>query len=345
MSTAAAMNHLAISDHDDTPLKEPPTRLSTASFSDASSSTDEPQEVETKKKSGGWLFGGSSKSKKAKKLTREAILESLTQPYVDEAAWAQLTGNEFQEHGDKLLGPFAAEGEELALKDESTDWVNWKPYGSHNKEDIMNDDVIHVWTGRPNRKGNWYRGNIPIIKARAVIPWTPLELIEHTMDNDKLYTYNPYSMGRVDKWVSDDLPHTKIVRNENRIPIGSSKLAATTLLHARPACSPAAGKGAWIYMSRAIGGTALEEEGDAKLPVQQSVLGAILLQPVDNDEKSCIMTFITQGYSSLMPSLLSERLQVKGALKFLSDLKALKDADGKMVLRKSGAMTKESLGV
>jgi hypothetical protein len=51
-------------------------------------------------------------------------------------------------------------------------------------------------------------------------------------------------------------------------------------------------------------------------------LGVNLIQPVDDD--SCMLTAVTHAYSAVMPAMLAERLGVKGAIKFVKDIRALR---------------------
>jgi len=283
------------------------------------------QSSQQRKKKKGWLFSRKTKRNKlasvhssstnASEKTAASVLHELTQPYFSDDAWLRLTGNEWKDHAQELLGPLTATGQELALNDQPNEWINWKPYGSYNTDKDLTENGIHVWTGRPNRKGNFRHGNIAMIKTRAIIPLSAQEFVEHLLDNDKITTYNPYSLGRVDKWNSPHDHHrTKIVRNEVKSPVGTGKIISTTLVHARPAPATA-GKGAWIYLSRAVGGSAFAEPGDAKQGVTENVLGANVVQPID--DTSCLLSCVSHGYASPMPNFLAERLQVKGAIKFI----------------------------
>ena len=61
------------------------------------------------------------------------MMEALTQPLIAEQVWQSLTGTEFCDHADVLLGPLATMGERLAMNDNdlennNNDWIQWHKY-------------------------------------------------------------------------------------------------------------------------------------------------------------------------------------------------------------------------
>lgn len=241
------------------------------------------------------------------------ILSSLTEPIIAQDVWDHLTGHEFPEHPDRLLllDRLAATGERLARNDLSDDWIQWRPYGAH---DDLEDGHIHVWTGQAKREG---RGsNVPWIKTRSILPMTPEEMKDLLLDSDRVKTYNPWSLGRKDYWKLDE--NTKIVKNRTQPPIGSKPMVSVTLLHARPLQEA----NAWIVVSRAIGGKLFLDSDDQGSGRSDILFGINLLQPYDDD--SCLVTAVTHVDSSAVPSMLAEKLGVKGAIKFVKDIRKLK---------------------
>jgi len=256
------------------------------------------------------------------------MVESLTQPLIAEDVWQRLTGTEFRDHPGALLEPLAVMGEQVALNDAPNEWIDWHVFGSKNSrssESMEHDGAIQVWTGKTSRKeGSYYGSDLPFIKTRSIIPLSVDEVVELLMDSTRIQTYNAWSLGRRDCWVRDN--HTKIVKNRVQPPVmGAKQIVSTTLLHARPARR--AGKGAWVVVSRAVGGggsSCYAEAEDAALARTDILLGVNLLQPVDDE--SCMLTAVTHAYSSTVPLMLAERLGVKGAIKFVKDLRGLKIA-------------------
>jgi len=241
------------------------------------------------------------------------MLTSLTEPIIAQDVWDHLTGREFPEHPDRslLLDRLAATGERLARNDVSDDWIQWRPYGAH---DDLEDGHIHVWTGQAKRQG---RGsNVPWIKTRSILPMTPEDMKDLLLDSDRVKTYNPWSLGRKDYWKLDE--NTKIVKNRTQPPIGSKPMVSVTLLHARPLQEA----NAWIVVSRAIGGKLFMDAEDQASGRSDILFGINLLQPYDDD--SCLVTAVTHVDSSAVPSMLAEKLGVKGAIKFVKDIRKLR---------------------
>jgi len=247
------------------------------------------------------------------------LVESLTQPLITKAVWQKLTGTEFRDHPDALLGPLAEMGVDVALNDEPNEWIEWHATAGGSSNSLA-DGAIHVWTGKTAKQAGYHGAKLPFIKTRSIIPLTVTEVVELMMDSTRIQTYNAWSVGRRDCWVRD--AYTKIVKNRVEPPVGSKAMVSTTLLHARPAGRTAAGEGAWVIVSRAVGGSSYVEPEDEHLGQTHILLGVNVLQPVDDE--SCILTAVTHAYSSTVPNMLAERLGVKGAIKFVKDLRHLK---------------------
>ena len=172
--------------------------------------------------------------------------------------------------------------------------------------------------------GSYYGSQVPFIKTRSIIPLAVEEMVELLLDSSRVKTYNPWSLGRRDCWVADyDAEHTKIVKNRVQPPFGAKAMVSTTLLHARPAAATE-DDGAWIVVSRSVGGFRFAEPDDATVGRSDILLGVNLLQPVDNE--SCLLTAVTHVYSSAVPTMLAERLGVQSAVKFVRDMRSLKVA-------------------
>jgi len=247
------------------------------------------------------------------------LVESLTQPLITKAVWQKLTGTEFRDHPDALLGPLADMGVDVALNDEPNEWIEWHAAAGGSSNSLA-DGAIHVWTGKTAKQAGYHGAKLPFIKTRSIIPLTVTEVVELMMDSTRIQTYNAWSVGRRDCWVRDG--YTKIVKNRVEPPVGSKAMVSTTLLHARPAGGTAAGEGAWVIVSRAVGGSSYVEPEDEHLGQTHILLGVNVLQPVDDE--SCTLTAVTHAYSSTVPNMLAERLGVKGAIKFVKDLRHLK---------------------
>lgn len=244
------------------------------------------------------------------------ILRSITQPIISQAIWDKLSGTEFQQHPEQV-DALAVMGEQLARSQESSDanqWIDWKAYGSQNS--ALQHGHIHVWTGKSKVEG--YGSKSPWIKTQSIVPLSPEEMAELLLDSSRVQTYNPWSLGREDMWV-DETSKTKIVKNRTQPPMGSKSMVSVTLIHARPLED-----GVWLVVSRAVGGTAFQTEQDRTGGRSDILLGVNLLQPVSEDPESCLVTAITHVYSTAVPAMLAEQLGVKGAVKFVKDVRKLK---------------------
>jgi hypothetical protein len=149
-------------------------------------------------------------------------------------------------------------------------------------------------------------------------------MVELLMDSSRVTTYNPWSLGRVDCWVNGEpdplhpARQTKIVKNRVQPPMGAKAAVSVTMLHARPI----AADGTWLVVSRATGGNRFPELDQDQVGKSDILLGVNLVQPIDDD--SCLLTAVTHAYSAIMPAMLAERLGVKGAIKFVKDIRALR---------------------
>jgi hypothetical protein len=252
------------------------------------------------------------------------MLQALIQPLIPQPVWDQLHGNEFQRFPD-LLNGLSDTGEMLARQDYSNTWIDWKIHSSGG--DSLEDGDVMVWTGKSLKEG--YGAAVPWIKTRSIIPLAADEMVELLMDSSRVTTYNPWSLGRHDCWVAESDPEhplrqTKIVKNKVQPPMGAKTAGSVTMLHARPVADDgtvADAGGTWLAISRATGGNLYPEADPDAFGKSDILLGVNLVQPVDED--SCMLTAVTHAYSAVMPAMLAERLGVKGALKFVKDIRAL----------------------
>jgi hypothetical protein len=262
--------------------------------------------------------GDSSSGKdSAESQDESSMLQALIQTLIPKPVWDQLQGDEFKRFPD-LLDGLSKTGEQLARQDFSNLWIDWKIHSSGG--DSLEDGDVLVWTGKSLKEG--YGSAVPWIKTRSIIPLAADEMVELLMDSSRVTTYNPWSLGRIDCWVADPDPvnptrQTKIVKNRVQPPMGAKPAVSVTMLHARPV----AVDGTWLAISRATGGNLYPEHDQDAVGTSDILLGVNLIQPVDED--SCMLTAVTHAYSAVMPGMLAERLGVKGALKFVKDIRAL----------------------
>ena len=265
----------------------------------------------------------------ADKTKREArLIEALTQPLIADEVWQGLTGTEFCDHADILLGPLAAMGERLVRSDshgdaEDNEWIHWTVHNPSEHARPLHEGAVHIWIGRTQpRDHRTYRGaNVPFIKSRCLLPQQSVtDIVDLLLDSARIREYNPYSTGRRDVWVRDR--HTRIAKNRVQPPmVGSKPMLSTTLLHARPSGTEEQEDGTWIVVSRAVGGTHYDEPDDDRPAGRTNIyLGCNVLQPID-DGTSCVLTAVTHAESSAIPPIMAERLGVKGALNFVKDLR------------------------
>jgi hypothetical protein len=248
-----------------------------------------------------------------------SMLQALIQPLIPQRVWDRLKGDEFQRFPD-LLDGLSATGEKLARQDYSNESIDWKVH-SKGGTSLEDGDVL-VWVGTSLKEG--YGSAVPWIKTRSIIPLAADEMVELLMDSSRVTTYNPWSLGRVDCWVNGEpdplhpARQTKIVKNRVQPPMGAKAAVSVTMLHARPI----AADGTWLVVSRATGGNRFPELDQDQVGKSDILLGVNLVQPIDDD--SCLLTAVTHAYSAIMPAMLAERLGVKGAIKFVKDIRALR---------------------
>jgi len=96
---------------------------------------------------------------------------------------------------------------------------------------------------------------------------------------------------------------------------------ASTLLHAQPLANDT--KGRWVIVSRAVKGFDTPEDAN----ISEILLGVNLLEPIN--ESSCRLTAVNHVYSNAIPTMLAERVGVKSAVKFVKDLRRLRE-EGKI---------------
>jgi hypothetical protein len=254
----------------------------------------------------------------AESQDESSMLQALIQTLIPKPVWDKLQGDEFQRFPD-LLDGLSQTGEQLARQDSSTHCIDWKIHSSGGVS--LEDGDVLVWTGKSLKEG--YGSAVPWIKTRSIIPIAADEMVELLMDSSRVTTYNPWSLGRIDCWVADPDPvhptrQTKIVKNRVQPPMGAKPAVSVTMLHARPV----AVDGTWLAISRATGGNLYPELDQDAVGTSDILLGVNLIQPVDDD--SCMLTAVTHAYSAVMPAMLAERLGVKGAIKFVKDIRALR---------------------
>jgi hypothetical protein len=268
--------------------------------------------------------GDSSGEGSVESQNEVSMLQALIQTLIPKPVWDQLQGDEFQRFPD-LLDGLSQTGEDLARQDFSNLWIDWKIHSSGG--DSLEDGDVLVWTGKSLKEG--YGSAVPWIKTRSIIPLAADEMVELLMDSSRVTSYNPWSMGRIDCWVADPDPvnptrQTKIVKNRVQPPMGAKVAVSVTMLHARPVADVNAhgSGGAWLAISRATGGNLYPEANPDAVGTSDILLGVNLVQPIDDD--SCMLTAVTHAYSAVMPAMLAERLGVKGAIKFVKDIRALR---------------------
>ena len=256
------------------------------------------------------------------RVSSATSIESLAKPIVPQDVWDSLTGREFQEHPE-VVDQLVKMGENMARNDDSNEWIAWNVYGKHDS-DLM-DGSIHLWTGKAKQTG--YGSKLPWIKTRFLLALPPQEVVELLMDSERVKTYNQWSLGRQDVWVGeggqqdDNAGQTKIVKNRTQPPVGSKPMVSVTFMHSRPLPQE---EGAWIVISRAVGGSLYQDEQDKGAGRSDILLGVNMLQPVSGDPNSSLVTTITHVYSTAVPNMLAEQLGVKGGIKFAKDLRQVK---------------------
>jgi len=208
----------------------------------------------------------------------------------------------------------------------------------------LEKDIL-LWSGSMqgmNSKSAYYGKNIPLFKARGIIPnMSPLKLAELLLDSSKVFTYNKHTKGRKDLLVLQGNIHeeqglfgtgaTKIVESQTQIPLSGKKLTMRSLFHVRPLEVPNVSYfgrecSGYIIISRSIVPELDEKvQAFAKSGSKNEVIWGInMLMNVPGQPNKTELINITQANSSLVPSFLTQKVGLTCCNDFYKSLRAIK---------------------
>jgi len=228
--------------------------------------------------------------------------------------------------------------------DESSRWnpdstsgriISKRPTSEHNWHYTGPDDIF-VWHGKMEKDG--YKCDLPVIKARGMVPTTAKALLDLLLDSSKVQSYNKMSLGREDRYYikkgvetkdedSQLRGETKIMRSVSSVPVIRKHLELVSLMHARLLEEDDDGMKGFMCVNRSIW------EDEDKTPTEDGVdppsdenyirceclLGVNLIRELDGGY--CELTTINHFYTPGTPSFGARQFGMKAAGNFIRDIK------------------------
>ena len=204
------------------------------------------------------------------------------------------------------------------------------------------DKEVFVWVGSVDHKGHGC--DLPVVKARGIIPTEPRNVLDLVMDSSRVGEYNKMSQGRHDivylqKGIDTTeleseygLPgEAKIIKSLNKPPLIRRSIEMLSLLYARRLEHTNDG---YLTVSRSVwedsSGSATSMA--AKDTVRSEILlGVNVFRPVagPNGEQHCEMTTITHAHTTAVPDMLARKMGPSQAVKFFRDLQVIFSKNGR----------------
>lgn len=198
---------------------------------------------------------------------------------------------------------------------------------------VNNHDDVFVWYGIFGSGG--YKGDVPVIKARGIIPTNAESLADLVVDSSKVQLYNKMSLGREDKFfIKKGLDshdgkingEAKIVRSVSSIPMIRKNMEIISLMYARVLNVEADGMNGYLIVSRSVwenehhapSESHAGHEGDSNHIRSEMLLGVNLIRPLDED--SCEFTTLTHFFTPGAPTFGAKQFGMKAASNFIRDL-------------------------
>lgn len=195
--------------------------------------------------------------------------------------------------------------------------IHWKEVGSSVKLMKKNQDnwtspnalrqletEVLLWTGRFNSACLSYGKEIPLFKARGIIPnKSPLQLMELLYDSAQCQKYNRYSNGRKDICILESDPHSmcKIVENETKIPLTGRVIQMKVLMFVKPLV-----EGGYIIISRSVHNGQFNIT--PKIGKQNEIIWSINILRCIDDPLKTDLTVMTQANTSMIPLFFAEKV-------------------------------------
>lgn len=198
---------------------------------------------------------------------------------------------------------------------------------------LNNQEDVFIWYG--NFGSNGYKGDIPVIKARGIIPTRAESLVDLIVDSSKVQLYNKMSLGREDKFfIKKGLDshdgkingEAKIVRSVSSIPMIRKNMEIISLMYARALSAEADGMNGYLVVSRSVweneqhapSESDAGHEGDSNHIRSEMLLGVNLIRPLD--EETCEFTTLTHFFTPGAPTFGAKQFGMKAASNFIRDI-------------------------
>jgi hypothetical protein len=196
---------------------------------------------------------------------------------------------------------------------------------------VMDKDIL-LWSGHFDT--DMYGSDLPLIKARGLIPCSAIDLMELLMDSSQVKAYNKMSVGRTDEWIIQpgidaNIGETKVLRSLSKIPLIRKPIEFWTLMHSRCLQAPPHMKG-YVVVSRSLWEEenmvpTMETRGTGMVnstTIRSEVLLSVNLIRVmdESGTECCELTTMNHMYSPCAPSIGAKQLALKAAYNFIRDL-------------------------
>jgi hypothetical protein len=202
---------------------------------------------------------------------------------------------------------------------------------------------ILVWTGTVGHNGHGCE--LPMIKARGIIPTAPRNVVDLLMDSSRVGEYNKMSQGRRDvlylqkgiDTTADESEYgipgeAKIIKSLNKPPLIRRKIEMLSLIYARKLKEV----DGYLLVSRSVwedsNGTSRPELLEKDTVRSEILLGVNIFRPVvgggggpdDEGTTYCEMTTITHTHTSgVVPDALLRKMGPGQAAKFMEEIQSI----------------------
>jgi len=177
---------------------------------------------------------------------------------------------------------------------------------------------ILVWHGKLDHGG--YKSNLPVIKARGIIPSSSKDLLLLLLDSSKVKCYNKMSLGRVDQkrlntagnqYVrAKPTVEAKIVRSLSSFPLIKKKIELISVMYTKILDEKETGMKGFLLVTRSVW------EDEDKVPCEgkyaskddkdyirsEMLLGINFIRQIDDDDTNCELTNVTQFFTPGIPT-------------------------------------------
>lgn len=203
-----------------------------------------------------------------------------------------------------------------------------KPWQAPQGRDIL------VWIGSVDHNGHGC--DLPVFKARAIIPASPRQVLDLVMDSSRATEYNKMSQGRTDVIVLQSDVHTlqnesdygiageaKIIRSLNKPPLIRRSIEMLSLIYAKP-LEDADG---YLAVNRSVWEDSSAEPRSTKDTIRSEILlGVNIFRAVPGptpQEMHCELTTITHAHTSVVPDGIARKMGPTQAVAFLREVQDL----------------------